>query len=182
MPEDGAMPRIYTPEEKIAFVTKVDELLRAGLSKRAAAEAAGTNWGSYTNWVRAGVRPVRRPAAPVLRTHEEKARLVAAVQALVEGGATVRVACDEVGVTEDRFFKWRKQLAPPPPMRPVEVDGGGAVMALVPVPPAPLALPASPAEAAEPPPPAGLSLVAPGGYRNEGLGVETAAALLRALV
>ena len=181
MPADGAMPRLYTLDEKIAYVTKVDQLLRAGLGKMAAAEAAGTNWASYTNWVKAGVRPTQRPS-PVLRTPEEKARLVAAVQARVGDGLTIKAACLELGVPEERFFKWRKQIAPPPPLRPVEVEGAATdmVTALVPVLPAPLALVAPPVTAPEPPP-AGLCLVAPGGYRIEGLGVESAAALLRAL-
>lgn len=183
MPPKGAMPRLYTLEQKIAFVTKVDQLLRAGLGKGAAAEAAGTSWASYTNWVQAGIRPAPAPCTP-----EEKARLVAAVQARVGEGMTVKVACETVGVTEDRYFRWRKQLAPPPPMRPVAVAGAD-VTALVPVAPAALApvstaltlAPPAIADAVAPPSTAGLCLVAPGGYRIEGLGIETAAALLRAL-
>ena len=188
MSADGAMPRIYTLEEKVSLVTKVDQLLRAGLGKTAAAEAAGTNWSSYTNWIKAGIRPAQRPA-PVQRTPEEKARLVAAVQAHVGHGLTVRNACREVGIDEERFYIWRKQLAPPAALRPVEVLGVTST-ALVPVPTAAL-VPAAPTALALSAPSAtedrgdtetaGLCLVAPGGYRIEGLGVETAAALLRAL-
>jgi hypothetical protein len=62
-------------------------------------------------------------------------------------------------------------------MRPVEVT------ALVPVASQALSLvPPRPAvEAPAVAPAQGLALVAPGGYRVEGLSVETAAALLRAL-
>lgn len=60
-------------------------------------------------------------------------------------------------------------------MRPVEVT------ALVPVAPAALALALAPPPSEAPAQAAGLVLVAPGGYRVEGLAVESAAALLRAL-
>jgi transposase-like protein len=177
----GTMPRLYTLEEKTAIVTKVEKLLRAGLSKSAAIEAAGTNCGSYANWVRAGIRPTPRPT-PVVRSPEERARLVAAVQAHVTEGLSVVAACREVGIREERFYLWRKQLAPPPPMRPVQIEAGADITALVPVPPAAITFAPSPPEAEPPAPPvAGLALVAPGGYRVEGLDVETAAALLRAL-
>ena len=69
-------------------------------------------------------------------------------------------------------------------MRVVEVSPD-EVTALVPVAPAALAaaqiLALAPAVETEVPGRAGLCLVAPGGYRIEGLAVETAAALLRAL-
>lgn len=177
----GTMPRLYTLEEKTAIVTKVETLLRAGLNKTAAIEAAGTNSASYANWVRAGIRPTQRPA-PVKRSPEEQARLVAAVQAHLTEGLTVSAACREVGIREERFYLWRKQLAPPPPMRPVQLEAGAEVTALVPVLSAAITFAPSPPEAEPPAPPmAGLALVAPSGYRIEGLGVETAAALLRAL-
>lgn len=172
-PVTGSAPRTYTLEEKIALVTRIDELLRTGVTKAAAAEAAGTSWTSYLNWTRAGIRPARTPVA---RSRDEWAGLVAAVQARVAEGLTIKAACLEVGISEDRFYQWRKRLAPAPPMRPVEVAD---VKALVPVSPAALTLapPRPVAQAVQ----EGLVLVAPGGYRIEGLAVETAAALLRAL-
>lgn len=177
----GTMPRLYTLEEKTAIVTKVEVLLQAGLNKTAAFEAAGTNSASYANWVRAGIRPTQRPT-PVLRSPEERARLVAAVQAHITEGLTTAAACREVGIREERFYAWRKQLAPPPPMRPVEIEAGAEVTALVPIAPAAITFaPGRPADEAPAPRPAELALVAPGGYRIEGLGIETAAALLRAL-
>jgi len=179
MAPSGCAPRTYTLEEKITFVTKVDTLLRAGLGKMAAAQAAGTNWASYKNWVQAGVRPAAAPT-PVQRTPEERARLVAAVEARVDAGMTVKAACAELGIRNDRYFEWRRALAPPPAMRPVEI-AGAEITALVPVAStAVMTVPPAPAEVT-PAPPAGLCLVAPGGYRIEGLAVETAAQLLRAL-
>ena len=132
MPAQAAMPRIYTHEEKVALVTKVEQMLGAGLGKTAAAQAAGTNWSSYTNWVRAGIRPARRPD-PVKRSPEEKLRLVAAVQERMAEGVTALVACREVGIHREQFFHWRKRFAPPAAMRPVEVVGGD-ITALVPAP------------------------------------------------
>jgi hypothetical protein len=75
----------------------------------------------------------------------------------------IRAACREVGVSEKSYRKWRADAAPQPTMRPV------AITALVPVTPAAITIKSE------------LALVAPGGYRIEGLSVEMAAELLRAL-
>ena len=177
MPKPRSASPVYTEAEKIALVTKVDHLVRVGgLSISAAVKAAGTNTASYANWTRAGIRQLpaaRSVAAPVAA--EERARLVAEIQARCESGMDVRRACLAVGISEHRYYKWRRQLAPPPTMRPVEVT------AMVPVAPTALALAPAHPSSETPSQVPGLVLVAPGGYRVEGLVVESAAWLLRAL-
>ena len=134
--------------------------------------------------------PKPRSASPVY-TEAEKIALVtkvdhlvrvgglsisaAEIQARCESGMDVRRACLAVGISEHRYYKWRRQLAPPPTMRPVEVT------AMVPVAPTALALAPAHPSSETPSQVPGLVLVAPGGYRVEGLVVESAAWLLRAL-
>jgi transposase-like protein len=174
--------RTYTLEEKVALVTRIDRLYRAGgISLNAAAEAAGTTGTSYNNWLRAGIRPQpeepapsRHPAAPRPYEPAERERLVAEVERLRATGLTVPDACRAAGISIKSYRRWSATARFDPAMRPVSVT------ALVPVAPAePRALilaPPRPASAPE-----GLTLVAPGGYRIEGLGIESAAQLLRAL-
>lgn len=171
-------PRTYTLEEKIALVTEIDRRYRAGgVSLKAAAEAAGTTDTSYNNWRRAGIYPraatparASKPRAPRPYEPAERERLMCEVDRLRAEGRRVLAACREVGISEKSYRKWRDEAAPMPAMRPVDVT------ALVPAASAALEL-AVPKPAAA----TALTLVAPGGYRIEGLGVEGAAALLRAL-
>lgn len=170
--------RTYTLEEKIALVTEIEQRYRAGgISLKAAAEAAGTTDTSYSNWRRAGIEPRSvapspPPEARAPRPYEpaERERLMAAVERLRGEGRSIQAACREVGIAVKSYRKWRDDAAPLPAMRPVDVT------ALVPAASAALelALPKPPAAAA-------LTLLAPGGYRVEGLDVEGAAQLLRAL-
>jgi transposase-like protein len=176
----GVAPRSYTLEEKVALVTKIDQLYRAGnISLKAAAAAAGTTDTSYQTWLRAGIRPQpvapARPGAARLYEPEERERLLAAVDGLRARGKGVLAACREIGISDKSYRKWRAAAAPPPAMVPVEVT------ALVPVAPVQGLTLAPPRPVAGVQPSGGLTLVAPGGYRVEGLAVETAAALLRAL-
>lgn len=180
-------PRTYTLEEKIALVREIERRLSAGgISVSAAATAAGTTFTSYRKWTQAGIRPAplpEPPAASHVRTPDERAELLAQVDQKRAEGLGILAACKAVGISDKSYRKWQEDLAPPPAMRPVEVT------ALVPVAPTALTLapPRSaavlvlPAPAAASPPTPALTLVAPGGYRIEGLAVETAAQLLRAL-
>lgn len=114
----------------------------------------------------------RRPPPPTY-THEQKVALVTEIERRVLAGrGSLRAIAAELGTCDASYNNWIRAgiKAPVPTMRPVEVT------ALVPVGPSALTL-VPPAKAA----PAQLTLVAPGGYRLEGLCVETAAALLRAL-
>lgn len=167
-------PRTYTLEEKIALVTEIDRRYRSGDgSLRAIATALGTTETSYCNWVEAGIKPSPAPGSHTLRIYSpaEREQVVAEVTRLRGEGQSLRSACHAAGVSDNSFRRWRADTAPPSAMRAVEVT------ALVPVAPAAqsLATPRS-ASAIET-----LSLIAPGGYRLEGLGIESAVALLRAL-
>lgn len=104
----------------------------------------------------------------------ERERLRQEVERLRSAGYSTERACQSVGIAADSYRRWRDAAAPAAAMRPVEVT------ALVPVRPQALSLippkPASEIASAQ-----GLALFSPGGYRVEGLDVETAAALLKAL-
>jgi hypothetical protein len=176
-------PRAYTLKEKIALVTEIERRYRAGgVTLKAAAQAAGTTDTSYNNWLRAGIRPLpantpTRPAPPRPYSPEDRSRLLTEIDQLLSAGMGIQAACQKVGISDSSYRKWRDEMGPPAAMRPVEIT------ALVPVAPTALTL-APPRASAALEPTSGtsaLSLVAPGGYRIEGLGVETAAALLRAL-
>lgn len=115
----------------------------------------------------------KHPSAAYSPAERERHRLE--VERLRALGYSTERACQAVGVGSESYRRWRDAAAPAAAMRPVEVT------ALVPVPPQALSL-VPPRPAVEAPEPAqGLSLVAPGGYRVEGLSVATAAALLKAL-
>lgn len=170
----------YSLEEKIALVTEIDRLYRTGgVSLIAAANAAGTSTTSYRNWVRAGIKPRPpepeprpRPGSPPPYDRADRERLVGEIERLRDVGQSVKAACQAVGISTKSYHKWRCDAAPLPAMVPVEFT------ALVPFAP-PLALSLAgpmPAIAADV-----LTLVAPSGYRIEGLAIESAAALLRML-
>ncbi|MDB5096108.1 MAG: hypothetical protein JWM80_529 [Cyanobacteria bacterium RYN_339] len=125
-------------------------------------------------------KSTRRPA-PRIFTHEEKVRLVTEIERRYrEGGGSLRAIAASVGATDSNYYNWLRAgirpVGPLPAMRQVEVT------ALVPVAPAAVTVVtvAAPAPTPSAPAPA-LNLVAPGGYRLEGLGIESAAALLKAL-
>jgi hypothetical protein len=172
-------------EEKIALVTRIHQLYSTGrISLKAAAAAAGTTDSSYKSWLRAGVRPavatasVQQEAPQARRQFDdvERKRLKNAIEQRIAAGEGVTKACLTEGIDPKTYQRWLAAEKPPLAMRPVEVR------ALVPV---ATALP--PALAITSPRPApttssdNLSLVAPGGYRVEGLNIETTAQLLKAL-
>lgn len=174
--------RSYTTEEKIALVTEIERRNKAGEeSLSAIARTLGIGESNYHNWKRAGIKPrpaepepPRRVPAPRPYAPAERERLLAEVERLRAGGAGILAACRQLGISEKSYRKWSEDAAPPPAMRPVEVT------ALVPVapelPPALTLVPPKPVQEPE-----WLTLMAPGGYRIEGLDVASAAALLRAL-
>lgn len=160
-------PRTYTREEKIAFVSEITRRYPSeGRPLTAIADELGISASNYYNWLKAGIRPqlVSRPAAPRPYEPAERERLKGEVDQLRSAGMGVLAACKKVGISEKSYRKWTEDAAPPPAMRPVEIT------ALVPI-----------APAASAPANSELALVAPGGYRIEGLSVEAAAQLLRAL-
>lgn len=152
--------RNYIPEQKLELVTEIERRYRAGEGSLATiAKQLGTSESNYHNWLRAGIRP-KKPAPPRQYSPEERERLAAEVDRLRAEGLNLDAACKEAGIAETSYRKW-KDDATPLTLRPVEIT------ALVPM-----------AQSAQQ---EGLTLVAPGGYRIEGLAVESAAALLRAL-
>lgn len=174
-----AEPRTYTSAEREEIVGRI----RAGLSegKRVAASAVelGISEATFYRWVResaragagAGPAPVRKRRAPPGRGYspEERSRILEAIRRRIRRGQGVLEAAVAEGISDGTYYNWiraEKDMFEPPTMRPV---------ALVPAPS--LALTVSAPQASPPP----LTIVAPGGYRVEGLTIESAAALLRAL-
>lgn len=169
-------PRIYTPEERLALVTEIDRHFRAGEGPlRTIANALGTSDTNYYNWVKAGIRPAPAPEPPPpgpvraatrrIYSPAERKHLMAEVERLRGRGKSIEAACRVLGISDKSFRSWKATAAAPPIMRPVEVT------ALVPVAPSAIYVQAA----------ATLTLLAPGGYRVEGLDLPTTAALLRAL-
>jgi len=166
----------YSPAEKSAFVAAVERLYNAGGRTYASiALELGLHESSYHSWVRQGIKAP--PPAPIVTTAlaprvfepAERERLLVEVDRLRGRGHGVRSACRTAGISEKSYRNWKAAAAPALPMRVVEVT------ALVPTVATALAL--LPPKSVAPT----LTLVAPGGYRIEGLAVETAAALLKAL-
>lgn len=125
--------------------------------------------------------PAARRAAPPIYTPADRVRLVTEIQRrFAAGEGTIRAIAASLGTTETSYHNWVKAgVRPPgmPAMRSIEVTAPSPeLMALVPA--GPTALTVAPAPKAAPVP---LTLVGPGGYRLEGLDVEGAAALLKAL-
>ncbi|MEB3188397.1 MAG: transposase [bacterium] len=167
----GRAPRRYTHEEKVALVTEIDRRHRAGEGPlRLIANQLGTTDTSYLNWRRAGIEPQANPQRPPVRrvfSQAERDALLTEVERLRELGDTVEDACRSLGFSDKTYRAWRAKARFP--MRPVEL-----ITSLVPV--LPRAMTVAPVPESHP-----LTLVAPGGYRIEGLTTESAVALLRAL-
>lgn len=169
----------YTLEEKARLMAEVERRYRqGGRSYRDIARELGISDSSYHNWVRAGIKPAvlpeptpaKRAAVPRPYASDERERLIADIERLRREGQSIVAACRTVGISDKSYRKWIEKANPLPAMRPVEVT------ALVPVASAAMTI-----AAPKPSPIETLTLVAPGGYRVEGLDVQGAAALLRAL-
>lgn len=185
--------RTYTIEERRAIVAEIDRRYKAGKGiYRVLAAQLGVTDSDYHYWRRAhpplpeaSRASVTAPAAsrptsaakasppPPPYPPAERERLRLEVDRQRATGRSIVDACKAAGISTDSYRKWAAAAAPAPAMRPVEVT------ALVPAPPSPPALALAPPRPA--PAPERLTLVAPSGHRIEGLAVETAAALLRAL-
>lgn len=166
----GHAPRRYTREEKLALVTEIDRRYQAGEGTlRKIASALGTTETSYHNWRNAGIEPLESLALeqPKVRrafTRAERARFVNEIESMRGEGLSIESACRALGISETAYRRWKRDGEPLPTMRSVNLT------ALVPL-PHPVA--AMPTET--------LTVIAPSGHRVEGLGIESAAALLRAL-
>jgi len=156
----GTPPRRFTPDQKVSLVTEIARQHRAGLGTlREIAMRLGTTDTCYANWIREGIAPL----PPARRRHpytpEERAERVGKVDRLLADGRSLIGACREAGISDESYKRWRRMAAPLPTMRPAEITVQPAVTTS----------------------PGGLTLVAPGGYRVEGLDVPLVAALLRTL-
>jgi hypothetical protein len=168
----------YTLEEKARFIAEIQRQHRqGGRSYKAIANELGLSDSSYYNWVKAGIEPAvlpertstKRSAGHRPYRKDERERLTAEVSRLQAEGNSLVSACIAVGISHDSIRRWKSDTGSPPAMRPVEVS------ASLPVPSTALTI------FTPKPAPETLTLSAPGGYRLEGLGIESAAALLRAL-
>lgn len=166
----GRAPRRYTQDEKVALVSEIDRRLRStGGSLYTIASDLGTTGTSYVNWLKAGVTPAAAPpAAHRIYSAAEREHFMAEVDRMRGEGQNLIAACRTLAISDKSYRKWKADSAPPATMRPVEIT------ALVPVSSQAVAI-------IRPPDPRTLTLIAPGGYRIEGLSTESAAELLRAL-
>jgi transposase-like protein len=173
--------KFYSRAEKSALLAQIDRLYQAGgRTYVSIARELGLGDTSYHRWLSQGIKPARArapvvatPVSPRVFIAAEREQMVADIDGLRARGNSMKSACMAVGISDKSYRNWKEALAPRLPMRQVEVT------AMVPAPTAGLALTLVP-----PMPAAGapaLTLVAPGGYRIEGLCIETAARLLRAL-
>ncbi len=156
--------RVYTQAEKVAIVSEIARRCRSeGRSVAAIAGDLGVSPANYYKWRSDGIipQPTQTPSARRPYPAADKQQLMAQVEDLLGAGKNLRVACQMVGISDKSFRKWRADADSTTILRPVEITG------ITPV----TVTPAS----------AGLSLIAPGGFRVEGLTIETAAQLLKAL-
>jgi transposase-like protein len=189
--------RVYTPAEKTALVGEVQRRHRAeGLSAGQLARELGISSSSYYCWARAGVRGPEISVTPQSAARQasstalgakgarrydagQRAALLAEVAARRQAGETLGAILKALDLGRTSYARWLECERPAPSFRAVLVEDvspdqtpKAGPAALVPI---------AVADQAIGTPTAPLTLVAPGGYRIEGLAVESAAALLRAL-
>lgn len=168
--------RTFSQQEREEVMKAIQRGLVAGKPVAVTAREWGITQAIYYRWVRELAReqdelpplaPQREPVPGIARarrrfTPEERTQLLAEIRRRLAAGASVATATHELGLSATCWYNWTcEEKSQAMPFRPVEI--------VVPV--------ASPSPSA----PTSLSLVAPGGYRIEGLGIESAAALLKAL-
>lgn len=161
--------RTYTQGERDRIIAKIRADLEVGKRVKVSAAEQGISEGTFYRWVREKARGVEAQASQGY-SPEEKAHILAAIRQRIGRGEGVEAAARATGITGSSYYNWtRLEKKSVPAMRPVAlVPAPSLAVAIT----SPLALtPASPE----------LTLSAPGGYRIEGLGIESAAALLRAL-
>lgn len=148
--------RAFTLEQKAALVSEIARRYCDGEgSLQAIAQKLGTSDASYHNWVKAGIRPAGRVAR--VFSAAERERLIAEVGRLQADGQGLSSACREVGISDESYRRWREDAHSINGMRPVEIT------AVVPAAPSALA-------SYRPSTTEALTLMAPSGYRIEGLG------------
>lgn len=166
----------FSQQEREEIMTAIQRGLAAGKRVAITARERGITQAIFYRWVREGARerdeafslvPKREPVPGTVRsrrrfTPQERKQLLDEVRRRLAAGASVATATQELGLSESCWYNWTcAEKSQSVPLRPVEI--------IVPV-----ALPSPSA-------PTSLSLVVPGGYRLEGLSIEAAVALLKAL-
>lgn len=188
--------RHLTLTEKQDLIAEIERRVRAdGRGVKPVARQLGIAPGSYYRWLRQGVRPtpVAVTPAPVVTAmglqaparalgpgaidSNERVRIMVAVRAGLANGVPIKVTARKYGITPGVFYRWARE-AGRDSVGPAARENV-RVQALVVSPPRVPAFRS--VTLSVPEPPRALSLVAPSGHRIEGLSVETAAALLRAL-
>lgn len=194
-------PKVYTPAERIALVTAVQARRRLDASKSidAIARQLGITGPTYFNWLRKGVQPVpapvtapqssapkREPASLDLRakaarrySQERRREITDEIARRVARGQTLAAALTALDLGRTTYVRWLEQAAPTPAFRAVIVEPVPSVATPAVTSVALVAMTEAVPATTSPGPV--LTLVAPGGYRVEGLAIESAAALLRAL-
>ncbi|MBM3271121.1 MAG: transposase [Candidatus Sericytochromatia bacterium] len=163
----GVGSRTFGARERAEIIEAIERGAEQGRSVGATARDFGITGSVYYSWIRERARTDRGSAAPVPGSGpasrsrrrvsaDEKERLVAEMRHRRDRGESIQAVALATGLHENTCYRWLRRPVMPA-FRPVEVV------------------------VAEPAPPPRLSLTAPGGYRIEGLDVETAARLLRAL-
>jgi transposase-like protein len=183
----------HTLAEKQAFIAEIERQVKAGRGVRPVARELGIAPGNYYRWLSEGVRPTASPTAAAETVVEEpatmptpagvdareRARIIAAVRASLAEGTPVKISAKRQGITEGTFYRWVREAARRPARPPRKKPEQTRALAIRP--PELPAFRAVTVAVAAPEPITGLVLVAPGGYRLEGLDVASAAALLKAL-
>lgn len=185
----------YTQAERERIIARIRAGLERGQRVAVTARELGISQGIFYRWVReqalraaskASAPPAvsRPPAADTPRrilTGARKQKAIAAIRRRVAAGARVADAARAEGVSPWTYYGWLrwagKQRAEEAADETPEPALTLRAVAVVPAAPAMVSLlPPAPDV-----PGPGLVLVVPGGYRLEGLGVASAAELLKAL-
>lgn len=163
--------RNYTQAERDQIIAGIRAGLTAGKRAAVTAMELGITESTFYRWLREKARAsgsaetnAGSPERGVGYAPSEKARLIAAVEQRVARGEKAVAAAQAVGLAASTYYAWTRASranAAPLTLRPVTVVATET---------------SRPAASG-----GGLTLVAPGGYRLEGLDVASAVALLRAL-
>ncbi|MBU6427517.1 MAG: transposase [Elusimicrobia bacterium] len=161
----GSGYKTFSAQERATIISAIECGLELGKRVGVTAREHGITEAVFYRWIRERSRArasqsVAEWSAPSVRrsrtnySPEQKAALVSQIRQLREAGVSFKDVAGRLGVHENSCYRWMREM-PEAPFRPVEIVTATA--------------------------PPSLSLVAPSGHRIDGLDVETAAQLLRAL-
>ena len=182
--------------EKQALIVEIERRMKLeGRGVKPVANQLGISVSTYYMWLSAGGRPTperdgrvstaegQAPREPAVASAigesdaHERARIMAAVRSGLAAGVPMKASARQHGITEAVYYRWVREAGRGPVRKPVRDSVQSQTLVV-----SPPQMPAFRAVTLSGPEPArALSLVAPSGHRIEGLSVESAAALLRAL-